>query len=281
MCRNDPGVSSRSIATRLAPSCRAWKNRGMRSGSLAFAFLILVSVSMSARADRVLMIGDSLSCGPFGRRAVENLKTAGHEVTLYCMVGSAPEHWIGGDTVPGQICQTMTSRSMALEPCAPRGRAPKLKDILASVTADRVIVALGTNSLPGGSVASQAYAQMAKEVRSEGSCQWIGPPHLNPSQGIGWSRHRRGSPDDLKASRERLEQIQANLGPFYNSLSAKVDGTCPLVDSRPATASGPAHETNDGIHRGPIGGRTWANALRNQIGSAPRRATSRAGGGNR
>ncbi len=226
----------------------------------------------------MLMIGDSLTCGPFGRQAVENMKTAGHEVTMFCSSGSAPDHWINGTNPQNQICQTMTSRTMRLEPCAPGGAMSKLSDLLARTPADRVIVALGTNSLPVGKVASVAYQQMAKLVRGKGSCQWLGPPRLNPSQGIGWSSFRRGSPEDLEASRQRVAQLEANLDPFYISLSAKVDGVCPLIDSRSVTATGPAYETNDGIHRGPVAGRVWANALRSQIGSSPRRASGRSSG---
>ncbi|MEK7356372.1 MAG: hypothetical protein AAB250_07975, partial [Bdellovibrionota bacterium] len=122
----------------------------------------------------------------------------------------------------------------------------------------------GTNSLYS-KTPSVAYQTKSIQVRAKAKCQWIGPPHLNPMQAVGWSSFKRGSAEDVEASRKRIDSLQDNLEPFYNSLAAKVGTTCRLIDSRPATVNGSGRETNDGIHRGPIGGRVWADLVRGQV----------------
>jgi hypothetical protein len=222
------------------------RSRRVSLRSLIAKTAIALLVAGPAHAENILMIGDSLSCGPFGKHVVENLSQRGFRVTLYCAVSSAPIHWLKGKNPPGQICQTMSSEVSKLGPCGGTGQVPALSQILAKHKGSRVLVGLGTNSLMD-TRADHSYRLMVETVASSGKCVWIGPPHLQPS-------HSKGFPAGRVATEE------ANLNGFYVSLFNSVEGICSLFDSREATASGtPGNETVDGIHRNDSAGKYWAD----------------------
>lgn len=228
------------------------------------AFLIF---AIEARAGKVLIIGDSLSCEGayglvgFGVRLSQNLSANGDEVTLYCMEGSAPEHWLEGKRVSyGRGCVKSTTPNYRGQACSAGGVPPTLQRILSDFNGNRVVVALGTNSL-GRGTADGAYVNMAAAIRRSGkTCEWIGPPAMNTRYG-----------------RPQSQTLQNNLAPFYVSLIKPKRGAesrpyvsdyCgKITDSRPATSSGPGNDTdrgaagNDGIHRSARAGVYWANQI--------------------
>ncbi len=208
---------------------------------------ILIIAVYAAKAENILVIGDSHSCGPFGANIVESLTKQGNNVSLYCAVSSAPANWLQGKNPPGQICQSMTSQTKRLSPCSGNGKVPKLTELLNQNRNSKVISALGTNSLLS-STADSSYRQMAQTIKSsDHSCLWVGPPHLKPSQS-------RGFPSG------RVAALEANLSSFYESLSRSVDGYCVLLDSRSATEPGQVgNQTVDGVHRNAAAGKSWAN----------------------
>jgi hypothetical protein len=229
----------------------------------SWIILSIASMALSAQAAQTVIVGDSMTCGPFGqnlfRRLVNDHK---QDVTLYCAVSSAPEHWLQGTKPPGQICQTMSTASPRLTPCGGNGSVPTFARILERHPDATVIVALGTNSL-GSPRASAAYSEMSKLGSANGrGCRWIGPPHLNPSQAKGFST-------------SRLQQMESHLGAFYSSLSERVGNQgCRLIRSLEATQPGTAgHQTTDGVHRTREAGSHWVNGIISDL-ELPSRAGS-------
>ncbi len=218
--------------------------------------LLVCFIGLAANAvgaESIVIVGDSLSCGPFGKYLVQDLSRAGYSVALYCAVSSAPQNWLKGINPPRQICKTMKSSNPRLESCGGDGQVPKLDFLLANNSGARFIVALGTNSLLSPK-ADTSYRSMAKIIKiHEHECTWIGPPQLNPSQSKGYPAGR-------------VETEQKNLTDFYKSLGESVDTSCELIDSREATAPGTAgNETGDGIHRTDGAGKYWSSAILKSI----------------
>lgn len=209
-------------------------------------FLLLFLIGLSAKAENILLIGDSHSCGSFGKNVVGRLSEQGNFVTLYCAVSSAPIHWVEGKNPSGQICQTMNSNHQTLQPCEPKGKMPALKDLLKVHKNSKVISALGTNSLMS-SKADSSYQTMANQIKASGqSCVWVGPPHVSPQQSKGFPQGR-------------VALLESHLDSFYESLKVSVKNDCALLDSRNVTAAGKtASQTVDGVHRTPEAGLAWA-----------------------
>jgi len=219
--------------------------------STIVAFLLLFSVS--SLAGEVLVIGDSLTCGSFGKQLLKNLTEREDSVTLFCTVSSAPVHWLEGRNPSGFVCKTLSSRNPNLENCGAEGATPKLDDILAGNNSPTVIIALGTNTLYAGR-ADATYRRMAQTVASaQRRCLWVGPPRLNESESKGYPKGRVG-------------ELDTKLTTFYPSLTQVTNTFCRVIDSRAATAPGtPGIRTTDGIHRTSAAGIFWANQLKSQF----------------
>jgi len=228
--------------------------------------VLLAGFGSLAQAESILVIGDSLSCGPFGKYLLQDLSKPGNKVTLYCAVSSAPDNWVKGTNPSGQQCKTMTTANPVLQLCGGNGKVPTLASLLAANSGSRVIVGLGTNSLLNAKV-DNSYHAMVKAIKASGSqCDWIAPPHLHASQA-------KGFPPSRIATEEK------NLNGFYESLAQTVEGHCNFVDSRDATASGtPGNETVDGVHRNESAGKYWADSIQNTLINSSR--PSAAGGKN-
>ena len=196
-----------------------------------------------------LIIGDSHSCGAFGKVLAESLKVKNFKSTLYCTPGSSAIHWNRGQKVNNQICQTMNSEDLKLKNCGSSNQHPSVEELLKNHTHSHVIFALGTNSLLSSEV-DQNYVELAQKVSSaDRECLWIGPPNFNENQAVGFPK-------------SRILTLKRNLTPFYNSLDNKISSNCKLIDSREATApSTPGYDTADGIHRTPTAGRYWATQI--------------------
>ena len=218
----------------------------------SFVFLLSLLPSTWARAENILVIGDSHSCQDFGTGLLSNLSREGHNVTLYCAPSSSPRNWVNRRTPDGHTCNTMTTAQPTLVKCAQEGAMPDLAQILRGQ--QRVIVALGTNSLGAPQVDRFYEALSAIVHRSGARCEWVGPPHLAPTR-VRNDREQR-----------RLASLQNHLHSFYDSMEAAVGRRCTLVDSRGATSEGTAGApTRDGVHRTRPAGQSWAQAVTSQI----------------
>lgn len=224
--------------------------------SLALSLAPALAQPVGERRETVI-IGDSLTCGSFGKGLFSDLRSEGTAISLYCAPSSVPNHWMKGLTPKGQKCQTVTSlgltgESTNLTPCEGTGQVPPLKKILERHRGARFIVALGTNSLMLYE-GNPAYKEMADLVSKNGTCLWVGPPHMQyeKSKGfpMGW-----------------VSALDNRLPSFYLSLKQYVEPSCRLIDSRPATAKGASgHETVDGVHRTADSGLAWADQVAGEI----------------
>lgn len=242
----------------------------MRVSEVLLVLAVIVA-PLAARSENIVMVGDSITCGPFGERMLKNLENGGkNKVTQYCMIGSAPNHWIKG-TQSGskknpQACQTRSSASPAIKPC--RTATPKFENIVAQNPGARFVIALGTNSSVGPH-ADSFYSQMASLVKTaKSSCNWILPPHMNPSQSKGWAPGH-------------VAKMEANLKTLIPEITAAVDNgkstACATVSSFPATAGGtPGRGTTDGVHRTKTAGYYWADEIKDKlVGNSEAPAASR------
>lgn len=211
---------------------------------LKFLILSFVLVFSSfAFSANYLVIGDSHSCGAFGSKLADLLTQPNTQVTLYCAVSSAPQHWVRGTNPTGMKCKTYSNNKPQFTDCAPDGKVPALSSLLQQNATAGVIIALGTNSLLSNS-ADASYSQLSSLLNGR-SCLWVGPPHLNPAQSKGFPAGR-------------VQSLENNLAAFYTSLATKM-GSCRLIDSRPFTRSGTVgYNTTDGVHRSREAGIHWA-----------------------
>lgn len=205
----------------------------------------------------LLIIGDSLSCGPFGAQLVKNLRDQGEQVTLYCAVSSSPYHWLKGVTPKGQKCRTCTNKSCEkwytskspdedlLQLCNGNGKVPKLETLLQNShePVDEIVVALGTNSLPAKKTDTY-YSELTRKIGDEPrlNCIWVGPPHFSTDKG------------------KTASKMDLSLIDFYPALDQVVSAKCELIDSRPFTSKPKKSETtSDGVHRTNNSGRKWGD----------------------
>ncbi len=227
--------------------------------ALIVKFLIATLILLffnSLRAEQIVLIGDSHLCGAFGKSLFQNLSKTYDEVSLYCAVSSAPEHWLKGSNPIGQICSQMTTKDSNLSPCIDSGRVPKLEQILTQYPRAKFVVALGTNSLLSPEVSAE-YNKLALKITESGNaCFWIGPPHLNPSQS-------KGFPAGRIATEEK------NLNDFYESLMKAIGTKCKQIDSRDSTSVNTAgNQTVDGVHRTKEAAEYWAVALKSEFSNS-------------
>jgi hypothetical protein len=245
--------------------------------TLRFLMLVALSVfSLQLSAKEILLLGDSLTCGPFGAHLLENLSKEGQRVRIYCSVGSGPQQWMDGTraavvdrhgkTIGYHDCQScytlagcqgwVNEKGLSGTPghsC--NGSAPNsgttLVDILSHDKYDEVVVALGTNAL--GQPLNKSYSDMLELIhRYTNSCKWIGPPHFDG--------------DKSKDAANKEQRLKA----FYISMQrlTKDSGACRLLDSREATAKPKAKDTApDGVHRQPRSASQWADETAEQLQS--------------
>ncbi len=195
-----------------------------------------------ARAEEVVVIGDSHSCGDFGQRLVRNLSEKGkHKVTMYCAPGMSVQHFQNGFKPPRELnkCRTYSSENPKLVQCQGTGDLPSLAQILnRQPKVDRVIVALGTNNL--GLNGLKSFAPFAKQIRDSGAkCDWIGPPVLGKTGAM------------CQGKGPNLEKLIAVIQKEVGSL-------CQFVDSRDSTT---AETTPDCVHRFGEPARRWADGV--------------------
>jgi hypothetical protein len=222
--------------------------------------LILTSLALmasQAHAEKIVIVGDSITCGPFGDEMVKNMTSLGHTVTAFCSVSSAPKDWIAGRNVPRKFDKKHPSQPLYYEceskrsgrspgtvdkgQCFGSDRIPPFDRIL-GLKPDRMFVAMGTNSLPDGP--DRNYDLMVQKINEMGiDCDWIGPPHLQPLK-----------PKSPLAQRN-LRSKEESLAHFYSSLNSKFTSlhkshvSCDLQDSQEATKPGtPGNETKEGLH---------------------------------
>ncbi len=212
---------------------------------MKLVFLILISVlivSNEAWAERIVVIGDSHSCGDFGKQLVRNLGQSGkNEVLMYCAGGLSTQHWLRGykPPRPANNCLTYSSNDPVPQRCLDTGELPALGKILrGEFRPSRVIVALGSNNLAMNAISS--FDSFADELKSHGlPCHWVGPPKLGSNGKI-------------------CQEYGHNLDKVVKALRSASTNTCEFIDSRNVTSS---DNTPDCIHRYGKAARDWADGV--------------------
>lgn len=206
---------------------------------LAFTFFIIYC---QVRAEQIVVIGDSHSCGDFGQRLVKNLAENGkNKVVMYCAGGLSTQHWLKGYNPPRSAnkCYTYSDDNPKSKECLGTGELPPLEKILNGESKpNRVVVALGSNNL--GMNALNSFAPFAKQIKKSGvSCHWIGPPALG-------------------ANGEICRKHGHNLNKVIAAIESAAESICEYVDSREVTSP---DSTPDCIHRYGKPARDWADGV--------------------
>lgn len=149
------------------------------------------------RTSRVLMVGDSLTVGPFGDRMQQWLQTSlgPQRVFIYGACGASPEHWLAATQpfiAPCGYRETTPQTNRLEKHRAGRRPArvatPKIEQLIAAHQPQIVIVQLGTNHFD--TLASEGreaiptleaiYDEFSRALRRPGSSVrmviWITPP---------------------------------------------------------------------------------------------------------
>ena len=167
-----------------------------------FIFSVALALSLSAKAENILLIGDSHTCGDFGAELFKQLSdVADTDVFLYCTSSSSPQNWWEGTTPAKQKCFERTEAGHK-ELCSGSGETPTFKSLLEKHADAKVIIALGTNTMLSPTL-DRHYENIFNLLeQKERPCIWVGPPHLFESESKGFPKGR-------------LKIMEDNISKFY------------------------------------------------------------------
>lgn len=188
---------------------------------------------------RVLIIGDSQTVGPYGHTLDGLVRATGATVSTQASWGASPPWFFNGQETTALWSNDTAGHDTTRSKVA----TPLLKDLLAAVRPDVVVVTMGGNMIAAN--ASQAdvtmqVSQIGNAVSASGAqLVWVGPPKYDPA----------------KRSPELVEQ-------FYQKLGNIVPEYGTLIDSRPYIE---AYSGRDGLHyagaKGEKIAQQWANGV--------------------
>jgi lysophospholipase L1-like esterase len=228
---------------------------------LLTACTVRAETAMSPQPVKVMLIGDSLSVGPFGR-ALESALQARFgrgNVCVFASCGSSPEDWLPGRPVFVTKCgyrQTTPTGSISREyqngKRPPPVRTPKLPGIFEQWRPQLVIVQLGTNWMDRLAAADRLDGRpyrrnirdFVREVRrqSDPVIVWVMPP------------------DSSKYPLRVHEAVERWIR------EESIPSRFRTIDSRLFTAPYRDGKTGgDGVHYGDAAGRRWARRVMGQI----------------
>ena len=156
----------------------------MRARAAAVLLLLAAAAcpsSAQTKKIRVMLVGDSLSNGPFGvgpssldakLQALPNVLMA-----HYSACGTSPVNWINGlKSYCGHYFRDFSGSVSSA--AAGTAETPKLADLMASQQPNLVLIQMGTNlirsSLETSSAAARGLAAIVLQGKAQ--CVWIGPP---------------------------------------------------------------------------------------------------------
>ncbi len=206
---------------------------------------------------RVLMIGDSLSAGPFGEAVQRHLaiKYGPQNVAAFASCGSSPENWLADE--PGFYTKCGYRESTPDKPPVFRdfeaGRAPrpkltpKIEALVKRYQPTVVVVQLGTNWMDRDLSDAQISAITRRFIAAaRGSSVrqiiWIAPP-------------------DSSALRRKQGRVHRLI-----QQAAARDGF-EVIDSRQLTHYVPGKTGGDGVHYNSESSRAWAARINTSLDS--------------
>lgn len=207
-----------------------------------FAAALVLALCAPASAEKVLIIGDSHSVGPFGSALDAALTAKGDSVSLQAVCG-ANVNWWNGKRQKLSICYSVHDYGGRNAPKtgAPDQPPPTVAE-LAKAGPTLVIVALGSN--PDGAPADvdAAVRALVAALPVSARCVWVGPPPM---------------PQRLNAINALYQELPKTL-----VAAAKAGPACSLVDSRNLIQPKDA-APNDHFYGAPA--IAWGKAVAQQI----------------
>lgn len=194
---------------------------------------------------RVLHIGDSHSCGVYGKTIDGLMRETGASVNTVAVAGSNPSYFMNGTTTKcgyyskdekGNVTEPYWTTPM---------QTPLLKNLIDQYKPTVLCVSLGANMVGYGESTIRNMIESVCDKGKAAGCKivWVGPPD----------------------SRIQDKNQVNNLYKILNSEIAKYNGV--LVDSRQYTDY--PNSGGDGLHysgtEGTAKAKTWANSVMNAI----------------
>lgn len=207
-------------------------------------------VVKKTREPTILLLGDSMSMGAFGRTLDKELRKSGLKVYTFATGGATPYYWLSDyqstSSTIGHWMRTPTKerRMKTIK------RVPKVETLIESYDPDIVIIQTGTNMYAtlrskrrtqnaNTKEVVSVYKKMCEKVTAGGrKCYWISPP----------SAHQKRYPRELQ--NRMLNLMQDTVKPFGR-----------VFDSYKITEYTAPFPKNDGIHYGPTKARAWAELV--------------------
>lgn len=212
-------------------------NPAYRYGSALTYRAVPDGVPIITSESRVLHIGDSHTCGVYGKAIDAMMRESGATVNTYGVSGSNPRWWFNGTIgKSGYFAKDENGRvDQPADWRTPRA-TPILSELIKQKKPSVLVVSLGANLITGDDAGIQAQVRSICELAKRNGTQlvWIGPPD-----------GRDKSTDDQKK--------------LYQSIKAAVSqygGT--FIDSRPFTEY--PTTGGDGVHYGGTEGTKIAQA---------------------
>ena len=154
---------------------------------LSFAlFFLLASANAHASetaytpkaVTRILAIGDSHSCGFYGRELDRLLRTTDSPVDSYCAGGSVPSWWVLGRIASMGFVARLADGSVKRLHRRGRSTVPKLKNLILRSNPHLLIVSLGANMRGLSPAAVRKQAGLIIDVAQQFNVRlvWVGPP---------------------------------------------------------------------------------------------------------
>ena len=228
----------------------------------------LPAASMTPLPVKVMLLGDSLSVGPFGRALESSLRRryGDRQVGVFASCGSSPEDWLPGTPVFVTNCGyrqflagQVFSREYRNGQRPPPVKTPKLPAVFRACRPELVIVQLGTNWMDGLAASSTFDANrhrriirdFIREVRRgagpQASIVWVMPP----------------------ASSKYPPAVHAAVEAWI--LEAAQAGGFRTINSRALTQPYLAGRTGgDGVHYQDAAGRRWARGVMHLLDAGTR-----------
>jgi hypothetical protein len=210
------------------------------------------SAPASALPVRILMIGDSLSAGPFGESVQQHLaiRFGPQNVSAYASCGSSPEHWLGSEPAWYTKCGYREStpdrppimRDWVNGKPPPATLTPKVETLVRRHQPTVVIVQLGTNWMDRNLTDAQISGfanRFVNAARGPNVRQiiWIAPPDATAIPRTAQVRIHRLI--QQTAARQQIE----------------------VIDSRQLTRYVKGETGGDGVHYNSVSSRAWAERV--------------------
>ena len=196
-------------------------------------------------SDRVLHIGDSHTCGVYGKSMDNLMRDTGASVKTIGVAGSNPTYWIKGTTTKCGYYEKNENGSVTEPYWTTPMNTPLLSNLISSYKPSVLVISLGANMVGYGEASIKSQIESLCDQAKAAGCKlvWVGPP------------------DSRSQDKNQVNQLYTIL----KSEIAKYDGT--LVDSRQYTDY--PSSCGYGFHysgtEGTAKAKTWAGDVMNVL----------------